>query len=598
MAGMNDLFGKGGAVEQLMLWNTAGQVISTIGQPAFTALLQDVMAKHPNQALTPDVLARAVVQTFIKATDAKSEAAKSGMDASRFDIMLKLAQVRIQPADLAEAYLRSYKDLASAEAEAAEQGVDAERFAILALLAGDGIGPQQAAMARRRGIIGDSGTGPGSTSYEQAIAESRLHNKWADALYELTQALLSPADAAEAVVRGFLAPDAGLAIADLSGVSAVDFNVMVSLAGDAPSPTELAEALRRKIIPFDSGDPDEPGFVQGIRQGRLANKWTDMIERLAQEWPTPTDALEARLVGQITDTESQALYATFGGDPQYWQLLFETRGESPTPLELGVLANRGVIPWDGTGPDKTTFTQGFNEGRWRDKWRDVYRELAKYRPPESTITLFLSHGIITDDDAADSYTKLGMDQQTVAQFVAEAHLEAYSDYRGATVSTILQAYHDQLLTPDQAAQILTDLHVDPNAVLILLELQDIQRAFASVNNAVSRVRTLYAARKITEQTATDTLDKLGIPPTSVQGMLRAWQLENSISVRTLTEAQIVSAWELQILNYDQALTELGNIGYTPFDAWVLLSIKAKQVLPGAPTVGPPPTQGAVVPGTT
>jgi hypothetical protein len=596
--GIDELLGSNGIVTQLLLWGVVNQVVGTMLSPAFNALQQDALAKHPDMVLTPEVLARAVVQTFMGEAEAAAEAAKSGTDASRFAVLLKLADVRLAPADLAEAVLRSYLDGAEAAAEARKQGVTADRFDTLTLLAGDGIGPEQAATALRRGIIKRGGMGPKSTSYDQAIAESRLHNKWGSVLYDLTVAILSPPDAAQAVVRGFLGATEGEALAALSGVTAENFRTMVQLAGDAPSPTELSVALRRGIIPEDSGSPDKPGFIQGIQQGRLANKWAFMFRDLAQEWPTPTDALEAGLVGQVDTDTSKQLYARFGGDLKYWQLLFDTRGEAPTPLELGVLANRGDIKWDGLGPNETSFSQGFHEGRWRNKWEAAYRRLAVFRSPESTVTLFLAHGVISDEEAADEFAKLGMDTATIKRYIDEAHLEAFSDYRGATVSTILAAYHEQLISRDDAVTILTAMHVDPNAANILLELQDIQRAFEAVQNALSRIRTLYASRKITLKTVKQSLTDLGVPQASIDGIVKSWQVENSVSVKVLTEAQIADAYELQILTEREALTELENLGYTPFDAWLVLSLKAKQALPNKPAAGPAPPQDQVTPGTT
>jgi hypothetical protein len=598
MPGLEDVTGAFAFVQSFLIYSVVSQAVSALMSPAFNALQQDALKAHPNMVITPDILARAVVGDFMARAAAEGEAARSGIDADRFDIYLKLADYRLAPADLAEAVLRSYLGDAEAKAEARKQGVTPARFDTLKLLAGDAIGPQQAAEALRRGLIDEHGKGPGSTSYDQAIAESRLHNKWGPVLFELTRAILSPPDAASAVVRGFLPLDKAEALAALSGVDTGAFRTMVQLAADAPSPTELATALRRGVIPEDSGSPDKPGFVQGIEQGRLGNKWTDMIKALAQEWPTPTDALEARLVGQVSTTESKALYERFGGDPKFYQLLLDTRGEAPTPLELGVLLNRGVIDHHGLGPDKTSFDQGFHEGRWRNKWLPVYDALRQFRSPESTITLFLSHGVITDEEAADEFSKLGMDEATIKRYMDEAHLEAFSEYRGITASAILQAYHDQILTRPQALQILTALHVDERAANILLELQDINRAFEAVQNALSRIRTLYAGRKITQQTAKDSLIKLGIEPTQVDPIVKSWQIENSVSVKVLTQAEITDAFKLGFLDEAEALTELENIGYTPFDAWILLSLKEKALVSGRPAKGPAPPQDQVIPGTT
>lgn len=598
MAGFGDIGGAFAYLESFFLWQIVGQVASTMLSPAFNALQQDALKAHPNMVLTPDILARAVVQTFMSKADAKAEAAKSGIDGSRFDLMLKLADVRLTPADLATAVLRSYESKASAVEQAKLQGVSPDRFHTMTLLAGDGIGPQQAAEALRRKFIHRHGMGPDSTSFDQAIAESRLHNKWGDVLAQLEQALLSPPDLAQAVIRNFLSFEHAAGIASLSGVDAEQFRIMTELAGDSISPTDAAIALRRKIIPYDSGHPNKPGFLQAIQQGRLRDMWTPVLRKLSEEFPTPTDALEAALVGQVTKEESQDLYQQFGGDPAFWQLLFNTRGEAPTPLELGILLNRKLIDHHGLGPEKTSFDQGFHEGRWRNKWLPIYDALRQYRPPEGIITQFLSHGVIDSEEAADLYAELGMHAKMVARFVDEAHLEAFSDYRGITVNATLQAYHEQIISHKQAAEILTGLHVDPRAAEILIELQDVQRAFQAIGNAVSRVRQLYASRKITLATVKGALKDIGIDGTAIEGIVHSWQIENSVSVKVLTETQIVDAVVEGILTTDEGLTELSNIGYTPFDSWVLLSLKVKGPLPGRPKQGPAPLQDAVTPGTT
>jgi len=598
MPGLSDVVGRNGILEQLLFWGVINQVLQAMMSPAFTALQQDALASHPDMVLTPDILARAVVQTFMDKGAAETEAAKSGIDPSRFDVLLKLATIRLSPADLAEAVLRTYLAPGEAEAEARVQGVSADHFKLMTDLAGDAIGPQQAAEALRRKLIPRQGTGAASTSFDQAIRESRLHVKWADVLAELEHAILSPQDAAQAVVRGFLGQGEGEHLASLSGVDTATFATMVSLAGDAPSPTELVVALRRGLIPENGGSPGAIGFDQGIREGRLADKWIPMIKGLAPEWPTPTDALEARLVGQVTTEESQDLYARFGGAPEFWQLLFNTRGEAPTPLEAITMANRGFMPWDGLGADVTSFAQAFHEGRWRNKWQDVYRKFALFQPPESTITLFLSHGIIDDTQAASMFAKLGMDQDTIAMYLAEAHTEAFSDYRGATINMVLQAYYQQLVTAPEATQILEGFHVTPQAAQFMLDFEDAQRAFTAVNNALTRIRTLFANRKITVTTATDSLNQIGIAPDAIEGILASWEVENSITVKPLTEAQIADAFELAIMDEPTAIQELVNIGYTPYDAWVILSIKSKGPLPNPPPGGPAAPQGAVIPGTT
>ena len=598
MAGLGDLLGTGGVLEQMFLYGVANQVVAAMASPAFLLLAQEVSAAHPEVVLDPATLASLAVRTMITDADASGEAAKSGVNGARFALMMELAQQRLSAGDLATAVLRSYVDTETAAKGAQMQGMGAADFKILTDLAGDAPGPDQLAQALLRGIIPAEGNGADSVSYVQGIAETRLHNKWAPVLEKLSQAILTPPDAADAVVRNFLTMGEGEAIAAKSGLNAADFTTMTHLAGDAPGPQQLAEALRRGAIQPDGTGAESTSFEQGIAEGRLAGKWSPVIKALSTIWPTPVDALDATLKGQVTKEQGLALYEMLGGDIQFYPWLFNSRGSAPTPLELIEMANRGVIPWDGTGPDSVSYSQGFLEGPWRDKWEAPYRALGAYIPPPGTVTEFLARGSMTDEQAAAELAKQGMSEDIIAAFIADAHLQAISPYRGLSASTAVDAYKTRIIDAATLTHILTSLHVAPDAITLIIEYADMQRAFAQVTGAVSRIRSLYAARKITAQTAIDALAALDIPAATATEMMDTWSVENAISVRTLTEAQIVGAWEIQALTEAEALQELANIGYTPFDSWVLLSIKAKAPQDNKPAQGPAAAQGIVVPGTT
>jgi hypothetical protein len=598
MAGLGDLFGANAAIEQLFLWNVAGQVITALASPAFIALTQDMQARNPELALNPELIATAVAHHLVSDAFGRTEAAKTGINPTRFEILRELATVRLSPAELAEAVLRSYMTAGDAQAQATPQGIDAGQLRVLTDLAGDAPGAQQLAEALRRGIIARHGRGPDSTSYDQGIAETRLHNKWGDMLAALSAVLLSPADSAEAVIRNFMSHAEALAIAEKQGVSPADFATMIHLAGDAPGPQQLAEALRRGAIPEHGTGANSTSFDQGIAEGRLADKWADVIKVLAQIWPTPVNALEALLKGQVTHAEGLALYEKLGGAPEFFEILFNTQGSAPTPLELIEMANRGYIPWTGTGPAVVSYEQGFKEGPWRDKWAPVYRRFAEYLPPESTVVTLLSHGAIGQREAAELLARQGMSQSLITAYLDEAHTEALSDYRGLSVNAAITAYEAHIVSAADTKIILESLHVSPSAADLMLAYADIHRAFTAVGNAIARVRTLFAARKITDATARESLIRLNVPSASIDGIMQAWELENSISVKVLTEAQIAEAFAADLMTQAEATTELENIGYTPFDAWVLLSVKHKAPLPGRPSQGPAGPQGIVKPGTT
>lgn len=598
MPGLSDLFGHGGVLEQLMLWNVAGQVTGALLAPGLTLLQQDQLARHPVTVLDPATLADLAARGFITVTAAEADAARSGLDAARFGRLVELHTVRLSPGDLATAVLRSYMTEQEALPIAHAQGIGAGEFRVLADLAGDAPGPQQLAQALRRGLIPRTGTGPASTSFEQGIAESRLHNKWAPLIAELSAQLLTPADAASAVVRNFISRETGLGLAGKQGLDAATFETLVHLSGDAPGPQQLAEALRRGLIPAEGTGPGSVSFTQGIAEGRLGDKWAPVIKGLAQLWPTPVDALDAALKGQIPDAEGRRLYERLGGDLQFYPWLLASIGDSPTPLEAATLAARGIIAEHGLGPDVLSYEQAVKESRYRNKWGPAYRRLSEHIPPPSTVVSMLAHRNIGQAEAHQLLLQNDMTPQLAAAYISEAEYEAISDYRGLTQAAVTGMYVAHILTRQQALDLLDVLHVSKAAAGLLLDYADMRYVIDSVNKSVQRIATLFVGRKISIQTAKDALAKLQLDATATEALIEDWELQAAANVKILSESQIVDAWYLTVLTQAEAINALGAIGYTEFDAWVLLSNKAKGPLPGKPknTAAPPPNQ--VIPGVT
>lgn len=598
MAGLGDLFGRNGILEQLVVWGLINQVLSTVTDPALTKLKQDVDGAHPLLVLPPTTLADLAVRGMATIEAAKADAAASGVNAARFDQLVNLHTVRLSPGDLAEGVLRSYVSAESAYGQVKPQGLTREQFDILTQLAGDGISPQDAVRALLRGVISEHGKGANSTSFEQAIAESRLHDKWGATLKELAKALLSPADAASAVVRNFLDVGSARKLAAEQGVDSATLDTLINLAGDAPAPGQLAEALRRGLIDEFGTGAHSTSFEQGIAEGRLSGKWAEVIKGLAPWRPSPIDALDAQVKGQLTDAQAHDAYALLGGDEQFEGWLYNSIGEGPTPLEAATLAARGIIDWTGSGPASTSYEQAVRESHYRNKWSDAYKRLAEHIPPPSTVATMLAHRIIDETTAHTLLLANDMSPDQAAAYIAEAQFEQVSDYRGLTQSAVVDMYYAHLLTKDQAVTILSALHVSDQAASLLLLYADMRAVVDSVNRSVQRIATLYTSRKISTATARDALAKLQIPVSTVDAIIADWEIQAAADVKILTAAQIVDAWYYQVITQAEAVDLLGAIGYTAYDAWVLLSLKAKSPLPNKPANTAAAPAGAVIPGTT
>jgi len=397
---------------------------------------------------------------------------------------------------------------------------------------------------------------------------------------------LSPAQLADMAVRHIVSREDGASYARESGIAPKDFERLVQQAGEGPAPGDLAEALRRGIIPEFGQGPGETSFEQGFAESHLGDKWAEMVKRLSIREPTPADALDALLQGQLSPERARELYQRFGGDMDHFEWLFNARGQAPTPVELLDLANRGIIPWDGEGPEVTSYHQGFLEGPARNKWEQPFRALGEYRPPARTITAMVRSGSLSYERALQLFRELGLSQDMAQAMLDDAHHQKTAPTRDLALATVEQLYREQVIDAAAATAMLAELHYTAEEAGFILQLQDLNRAVAAVNSAIGRVHTLYVTRKIDKQRALGALSSLHVPSGQQEDLVATWDIERSSNVKVLTAAEIASAFYYQIITQELAMAELEAIGYTPLDAWILLSVRSHKALDNMPAPGP------------
>lgn len=589
MPGIGDLFKSDGMLFQLFVYNVLGSMLQPLLAPASQELADfafDVLANTP---MSPADAASTVAAQFADPGWGQAEAQHSGVNADRFAHYLALAQTKIDPAQAATAAVAQFMSAGDALAEAQANGMTPERFAVLLKLATTRLDPAQAAAAAVAGFIT-----PGDATAE-AQATGMDAGRFATML-DLARTYLSPADAATAVIRGFLPQDQAAAEAAHTGMDAARFQTMIDLSGEAPAPGDLATAARRGIIPESGQGADSVSFEQGIREGNLKDKWSPIMRELAIQWPSPTDALNALLEGQITASEAQTLYQKFGGDPQYFQMLFNTAGTAPTPTQALELANRGIIPWDGTGPKSVSYHQAFLEGPWRNKWEPVFRALGEYLPPPRTVTAMFHDGQLSHDQAAQLLTKQGLTPDLVAAYLAPHGTSTAAAQRDLTRSDILALYSDRLTSRADTLKSLESIGYSAANAALIVELTDVRTSASQISVAVSRVRELFLAGKLSTADARAELVSLGVPTAQVGQIIDTWGLVGAASVKLLTAAQTVDAWYLTLISTDDAMSRLESLGYDTEDAGLLLAIKNKGPVPGlgqatVPPPGPPAVGG-------
>jgi hypothetical protein len=400
------------------------------------------------------------------------------------------------------------------------------------------------------------------------------------------EAVLTPPDLADAVVRGVADATAAAAEAAKSGVSAERFDIMQHLAGEPIGLQQGLEALRRGFMPAGDIGIDQPSLARLVFQSRYYNMWLPIIEALAEVPLTGGESVNAALRGQASyDEMAKEAYAS-GINAERFRILFDSAGRPPSPMELVTLLRRGLIPLTGVGADQLTFQQGVYEGDSKDKWWPLFAKLAVAVPPPRTVSNLVKTGSLTDTQAAGYFADAGLDSTLVAAYLHSARGEKLAGSRHLAQSNVITMYETGAMARTDALAHLTAIGYDDADAALVLELADLQRELRAVNSAVTKTATLYVAHKITRQGASEALTALELTPAHRDQLLATWDAERAANVRPLTEAQITGAWEYEILTEAEALAELEGIGMTPFDAWVALSVKAKAPLPGRPGRGP------------
>lgn len=376
---------------------------------------------------------------------------------------------------------------------------------------------------------------------------------------------LSPPDLADMVVRGILTSQQGAAIAARSGVSGEDFNLLVEDTGEPPSALDLVLLYKRGLISRDD-------VVRGIKQGRTKNEWIDTMFKLGVQPPTPTDILQALVEGQIGESDARADYEALGGDPKYFQLLYNTRGEAPTPNEAAEMARRGIIPWEGEGPGETSYHQAFLEGHFRNKWQAAYRALSDYIPPPRTVTALYNDGAVTKEQAIELFRKAGLPDVLIESYLAGTSRKKTQKHRDLAETEIGKLYADKAINSDKAKALLVNLGYDETEAGFIITVWDLQIYRTAIEQSITATKSHYIAHKVDAGAASAKLDQLGVPAPQRDALIKDWTISRDSNVKLLTAAEIKKAWKDEIFSDIEAVARLQQLGYTQPDANVYLAL--------------------------
>lgn len=400
---------------------------------------------------------------------------------------------------------------------------------------------------------------------------------------------LDPADLADMVERQHIDLATAQAMAGQSGISKDNFDYLVKNVGAPPGLQFLLEAWRRGFIDENGTGALATSLEQGILESRLMDKWVPLIKQMGVQPISAADAVNAWVRNQVDPATAQKILYQNGYDAANATILFNTTGNPPGPTELLTLYRRGFIPMHGTGPLALSVDQGIAEGSSKDKWIAPLEQLAVYLPPPRTITALERSGVISPAQAQQLYAQQGLSPQLAQAYSADASGLKVAAAKQLAESTVLTLYESAVIDEAQTDTLLLDLGYNAQEAHYIESTIELKKELSLLQSAISKVGSLFVARKIDKAAATQALTDLGLPADSISYHLQLWGLEQTNTTRLLTAAEIADALNYGVMDQATAQQELENLGYTPFDAWVLLSVRMHGPQGTAPALGPSPS---------
>lgn len=377
-----------------------------------------------------------------------------------------------------------------------------------------------------------------------------------DALLPLVQNLVSPADAALALLRGNMSRAEALQVAHDAGLSDSDFDVLVNNTGEPLGLMQLLEAFRRGFI-------SEDRLKTGILQSRVRDEWIDTAVKLRYTPMSTADAVSSVVQGHQSMEAGKAVADQNGLEPGAFDILYQTAGEPLSRTEMEELFNRGLVT-------EAQVKQALSESRVKNKYTDLAFQLHTKLLPIRNLSEAVEFGSLTLAQGVSEAMKQGYSQQDATALVQAASARKLQTYRHQVVTAVEALYVDNAISEADAMSVASSMGFDDAESKAIFAGAEYKRMAKMVSAAMSAIRSKYVARHIDDHTASGLLDGLGVPSNQRDQEMALWTLERQANVRLLTPAQVIKANKLGLLQDADALSYLENLGYSATDADLLM----------------------------
>jgi len=383
----------------------------------------------------------------------------------------------------------------------------------------------------RRGLI-DQGTA--NTLYQRQATVPDYIDQYIDTQDEV----LSPADAALAVLRGDITEAQGRKIANDNGITDANFTILLNNTGEPPGAQELMEAWRRGFI-------DEATFKTGILQSRIRDQWVPTLEKLRYSPLNTADAVDAYVEGYITEDDVKSIADQNGLEPDQYKILIEAAGDPLSPQDMLRLWRWGKATEDDV-------KAALRRGRLKDDYIDFAVQLKDMPMSVADAIEAAVQGYLTQAQAKDIASMNGLREQDFDPLYLTAGDPLPKE-------EMLQLWRRGKVTEDQVKAALRESRLKDSYIDTALDLK-LQLP------ALYETRTLLSEGSLSAAEATKILLEQGYSSDIVKSIVAGATGANDAGTKALTQTIYLDLYQEGALTGQELQQELVTLGYTQADA--------------------------------
>jgi hypothetical protein len=387
---------------------------------------------------------------------------RQGWEEDAIGEVVQLKREHLGPPDLALAVLRGHLSEQDGRAGAAIWGIEPGDFDTLLYNTGEPPSPQSMMEALRRGFIDQP-------TFGKAIRQSRIRDEWIPLMERLRFSPMATADAVEAVVRNYITPDEGKAIAEQNGLEPEHWSTLLLAHGRPPGHAQMLQLLNRGLV-------SEAQVDQAVRESDVKDKYVPMLQGL--RWRIPTERLLVTLVqhNAMPVARAHELLQKEGFEPDVAGSIIKagtaqrTTGHKQIALATveqlyeahAISEAQAVAHIEALGYPKEDAPLVLRSAELKRelKWRDALIAAAR--------TGFLGHHTSQEEVAAELAAG-GIPSEQIAHLLALWVVERQAHRRTLTEAQIIHAHRAGHIDAGEAQQRLEGIGYGPNDALFLVE---------------------------------------------------------------------------------------------------------------------------------